>query len=153
MPTPPPSSANPNDPTATSFNPEARPVHPAPAGHPARIGSYAILSVIGQGGMGVVYLAEQQSPRRTVALKVIRPGIASASALRRFEHEALILGRLQHPGIAQIFEAGAALIPGSAEPQPYFAMEYIRGRPLLEHIRARNLGTRERLALFARICD
>src|SRR5262245_25629118 len=98
MPTPPPSNVNPNAPTAT----RAGHHHPAaPAGHPARIGSYTILSVIGQGGMGVVYLAEQHNPRRTVALKVIRAGVASTSALRRFEHESLILGRLQHPGIAQ----------------------------------------------------
>ncbi len=116
-----------------------------------RIGSYRILSVIGEGGMGIVYLAEQEKPRRTVALKMIRPGIATPAMLRRFEHEAQVLGRLQHPGIAQIFEAGTTDL-GSG-PQPYFAMELIRGRPLVEFAEAGGLGTRDRLDLFARICD
>ena len=62
---------------------------------------------LGEGGMGVVYLAEQESPRREVALKVIRPGTLSAGTLRRFEYEAQVLGRLRHPGIAQVYEAGA----------------------------------------------
>ena len=78
--------------------------------------------------MGTVYEAEQDNPRRTVALKVIRPGRASPELLRRFEREAQVLGRLQHPGIAQIYEAGAA--DTGFGPQPYFAMEFIRGVPL-----------------------
>src|ERR1700739_4018489 len=71
------------------------------------IGEYRVLRLIGEGGMGVVYEAEQRSPRRVVALKVIRPGFARSELLRRFELEASALGRLQHPGIAQIYEAGA----------------------------------------------
>ena len=69
---------------------------------PARIGHYRILRLLGEGGMGAVYEAEQDLPHRTVALKLIRAGYASAEMLRRFENEAQALGRLQHPGIAQI---------------------------------------------------
>ena len=124
----------------------------APAPSPLqRFGDYTIISIMGEGGMGVVYLAEQANPRRTVALKVIRPGTASPAMLRRFEHEALILGRLQHPGIAQIYEAGAA-DTGSGL-QPFYAMELVRGMPLTDFVRARGLSIRERLHLFSRICD
>src|SRR6185295_7533003 len=74
--------------------------------HPAVIGRYRILRLIGEGGMGAVYEAEQDHPRRTVALKIIKSGMASPELLRRFEQESQALGRLQHPGIAQIYEAG-----------------------------------------------
>jgi len=116
-----------------------------------KIGAYIVHKVLGSGGMGVVYLAEQERPRRTVALKVIRRGLSTPSLLRRFEHEAEILGRLQHPGIAQIYEAGVA--DYGYGPQPFIAMEYIDGRPLLEFAEANRLGTRERLILVARICE
>ncbi|TWT41080.1 Serine/threonine-protein kinase PknB [Phycisphaerae bacterium RAS1] len=81
------------------------------AAMPQRIGAYRILKVLGEGGFGIVYLAEQESPRRTVALKVLRRAAATPELMRRFEYEAHVLGRLQHPGIAQIFEAGVAEIP------------------------------------------
>jgi WD40 repeat protein/serine/threonine protein kinase len=122
-----------------------------------RIGDYRILSVLGEGGMGVVYLAEQDNPRRTVALKVIKPGITSTAMLRRFEHEAHVLGKLQHPGIAQIYEAGTAAIDDGVAPrarshrQPFFAMEYVRGRPLLDHAASLNLGTKQRIELLIKI--
>ena len=74
----------------------------------SNVGRYRIVRLIGEGGMGAVYEAEQDQPRRTVALKVIKPGLASPELLRRFEQEAQALGRLQHPGIAQIYEAGTA---------------------------------------------
>ena len=90
--------------------------------------------MIGQGGMGTVYKAEQDSPRRTVALKVVRPGFASPAIVKRFIHEAQILGRLHHPGIAQVYEAGLA-----DDGQPYFAMEFIHGLPLDEYARRRGL--------------
>ncbi|MBL9030972.1 MAG: tetratricopeptide repeat protein [Phycisphaerae bacterium] len=124
-----------------------------PAG--ARLGRYTIREVLGTGGMGVVYLAEQESPRRTVALKVIRPGLASPAMLRRFEHEAAVLGRLAHPGIAQIFEAGTVEAgPASGGGTlPFFAMELVQGRTLLEHANAARLNTRQRLELMARVCD
>ena len=101
--------------------------------------------------MGTVYEAEQDRPRRKVALKVIRPGLASPQLLRRFELEAQVLGRLQHPGIAHIYEAGMA--DAGYGPQPFFAMELVPGRPLTEFAEAEQLGTRERLKLMARVCD
>ncbi|MCH8825104.1 MAG: serine/threonine protein kinase [Planctomycetes bacterium] len=115
------------------------------------IGRYKIVRVLGEGGMGTVFLAEQDKPTRLVALKIIRAGVASANLLRRFEHEAQVLGRLQHPGIAQIYEAGTADTGEGA--QPYFVMEYVRGRSLVEYAQASQLGTRQRLELLAKICD
>src|ERR1700684_1165154 len=116
---------------------------------PAAIGRYRILRLLGEGGMGVVYEAEQEQPRRKVALKVIKSGLADPTLVRRLEQEALALGRLQHPGIAQIYEAGTA--ETAFGPQPYFAMECIRGQPLLEYANAQRLNTRQRLELTARI--
>jgi serine/threonine protein kinase len=81
---------------------------PGPLAAGDRVASYRIRSTLGEGGMGVVYLAEQENPRREVALKILRPGAAGPALLARFRREAQLLGRLQHPGIAQIFEAGAA---------------------------------------------
>ena len=115
------------------------------------IGRYKVVRVLGEGGMGSVFLAEQDKPTRLVALKVIRPGVASANLLRRFEHEAQVLGRLQHPGIAQIYEAGTADTGEGA--QPYFVMEYVRGRSLMEYAQASQLSTRQRLELLVKICD
>jgi len=118
---------------------------------PERIGSYRVLGIIGEGAMGVVYEAEQDRPHRHVALKVIRPGLASATHLRRFEHEAEVLGRLQHPGIAQVYDAGVAETGNGV--QPFFAMELVRGRPLGDDVARRKLSMPERLTLFAQICD
>ena len=121
---------------------------------PERIGRYRVLRVIGQGGMGRVYEAEQDNPRRIVALKVIRGdglGGVSPAMRRRFEQEAHVLGRLQHPGIAQVFEAGTAEVDG--RPTPYFAMELVNGATLTEFANARRLGTRARLELLAQVCD
>src|SRR5262249_53402196 len=80
--------------------------------------------------MGTVYEAEQDNPRRTVALKVIRPGLVGPALRRRFAQEAQILGRLHHPGVAQIYEAGLG-----EDGQPFFALEFIRGLPLDEYAR------------------
>ena len=114
------------------------------------IGHYRVSGLIAVGGMGVVYLAEQDKPRRTVALKLIRAELLTAETLRRFERETEVLGRLQHPGIAQIFEAATADL--GFGPQPFFAMEYVQGRSLTEHADASRLDTRERLALLEQIC-
>src|SRR5580658_6773251 len=118
---------------------------------PSTIGRYRILRLLGEGGMGVVYEAEQEQPRRKVALKVVKSGLGDPKLIRRFEQEALALGRLQHPGIAQIYEAGTA--DNGFGPQPYFAMEFIRGQPLLEYAAAHKLNTRQRLELMAKICE
>lgn len=118
---------------------------------PREVGGYRLLSVLGEGGMGVVYRAEQDNPRRTVALKVIKPGYATPQTLKRFELEANVLGRLQHAGIAQIFEAGTATVQG--RPQPFFAMELIDGVPLTEYAAQRHLDVPARVALLATICD
>ena len=122
-----------------------------PAFPPERIGHYRIVREIGKGGMGVVYEAEQDNPKRTVALKVINAGIASSSRLARFFHETEVLGKLQHPGIAQIYEAGTFDV-GAGE-QPYFAMELIRGQPLNQYATINDLSTRQRLFLLAGIGD
>lgn len=118
---------------------------------PLAIGRYRVARLIGEGGMGVVYEAEQDHPRRIVALKVIRPGLANEEILRRFERESQALGRLQHPGIAQIYEAGTA--DAGFGPQPYFAMEFIQGKTLKAYVLAHKLETRQRLEIVARICD
>lgn len=116
-----------------------------------RIGSFRLERAIGSGGMGTVYEAVQDNPHRRVALKIIRPGFASANALRRFEYEAQILARLRHPGIAQIYEAG---IHHDGTELPYFAMEYVPdARPLTEYAAITNATVVQRLELFARVCD
>src|SRR5262249_6111118 len=112
------------------------------------IDRYRVVRVLGEGGMGVVYEAEQDNPRRAVALKVVRPGLASPAVLKRFTHEAQILGRLHHPGIAQVYEAGLG-----DDGQPFFAMEFIRGLPLDEYARRHGLDLRAGVALLARVCD
>lgn len=117
---------------------------------PERIGRYHIESLLGSGGMGVVYLASQESPRRRVALKVLPSRSVSLSSRRRFEHEAQALGLLDHPNIAQIFEAGVA--PDErGTPRPYFAMELVSGRPLIQA--ASQMPTARRLELLASVCD
>jgi WD40 repeat protein/predicted Ser/Thr protein kinase len=120
----------------------------APAGVPAFIGRYRIVRRLGEGGMGTVYEAEQDEPRRTVALKVMRPGLDSADLRKRFAQEARILGQLHHAGIAQVYDAGA-----TEDGRLYFAMEFIRGLSLTEHVRRHPLDVRTCLALVARVCD
>ncbi len=115
---------------------------------PPRIGRYRIIRLIGEGGMGFVYEAEQDDPERMVALKVIRPGMVTPGMLRRFHREAHLLGQLRHPGIAQIYDAGS-----TDAGEPFFAMELVEGEPLLEYARSRGLNLRERLALIAAVAD
>ncbi|MEQ8316080.1 MAG: serine/threonine-protein kinase [Phycisphaerales bacterium] len=116
---------------------------------PEAIGSYAIIGVLGEGGSGVVYEAEQKSPRRHVALKVLRTPLLSDAMRRRFRREAQVLGRLQHPGIAQIHAAETEL--KSADGLPYFVMELVRGSTLTEACRA--ISVAQKLALFRDVCD
>lgn len=114
------------------------------------LASYRIAGVLGVGGMGAVYRAQQDSPRRDVALKVIRGGWATPALRHRFAQEAATLGKLRHPGIAQIFEAGSAPGPDGQD-TPFFAMELMEGPTLTQY--ASRVGVRERLAMFAMVCD
>ncbi len=100
------------------------------AGLPERIGEFRIIERIGSGGMGLVFRAEQEQPRRQVALKLLRGGWADASGLARFAHEAHILGRLRHSGIVPVYAAGTITIAG--EERPYFALELVEGVTLRE---------------------
>jgi WD40 repeat protein len=115
---------------------------------PASIGRYRIVRRLGEGGMGTVYEAEQDEPRRTVALKVMRLGLDSPELRRRFSREASILGRLHHVGIAQVYDAGA-----TEDGRLYFAMEFIVGLRLDEHVRRHVPDAGDRLELLARVCD
>ena len=122
------------------------------ANMPSEIGRYKILGIIASGGMGVVYEAMQEAPRRRVALKVIKAGAASEMALHRFDFEAQILAKLSHPNIAQIYEAGTW--ESEQGPAPFFAMEYIPGRKtLIDFAENSDLSLTERLELFSKICD
>ncbi len=109
-------------------------------------GRYRIVRKVGEGGMGVVFEAEQLEPRRRVALKCIRPGWLDQDAEARFRREAQALGRLQHAGIAQVFDAGVA---AGEPPLPYLAMEFVDGVPLAEFARA--VPRRTRLELLAAV--
>src|SRR5262249_25383701 len=127
----------------------SRPPGPAPPAPPVQaIGRYRVVRVLGEGGMGTVYEAEQDDPRRSVALKVMRPGLDSAELRKRFAQEARILGRLHHTGIAQVYDAGA-----TEDGRLYFAMELIHGLPLGQHVRLQGLTAPARLELVARVCD
>ncbi len=117
-----------------------------------QVGSFRVQRLIAVGGMARVYQAVQTRPHRVVALKVMQLRLGSKDAVRRFEFEAETLARMQHPHIAQIFEAGTTKIAGVRV--PYFAMEYIpQARSLIEHARAAGLSVRQRLELFALVCD
>ncbi|MDP6987120.1 MAG: serine/threonine-protein kinase [Phycisphaerales bacterium] len=117
-----------------------------------KIGPCTLRRVIGRGGMGTVYEALQENPRRAVAVKMMRRGITSKKALRRFEFEAQVLGRLKHPGIAAVYEAGAH--DDGEGPVPYFVMEYIPNAvPITQYASDKKLSTRDRLELFAKVCE
>ncbi len=116
---------------------------------PSTIGSYRILSVLGRGGMGVVYEAEQQTPRRAVALKVIRgERYVDAPYLRLFQREAQTLARLRHSGIASIYESGC-----TDDGHHFFAMELVRGEPLHLFVQKNSLERLGRLGLFRQVCE
>lgn len=125
-------------------------LYEVPDSLPERIGDYAIEGILGVGGMGVVYRAEQAHPHRTVALKVMRSEIATPGMLRRFEVEEDLLGRLAHPGIAQIYEAGTWSHDGVST--PFFAMEYVQGVTIVQHAHEHELSTHDRLRLLRDVC-
>ncbi len=122
-----------------------------PARLPERLGCYRVVRLLGEGGMGTVYEAEQDRPRRRVALKVMKWGVTTPSALQRFEYETHVLGQLHHPGIAQIYEAGTIDTPSG--PQPFFAMERIDGLSLTAYSQHHDLSIRQRLELLCAVCD
>ncbi len=119
---------------------------------PAQIGGYRIIRLIGAGGMGVVYEARQVEPHRVVALKVLRRGVASRRAMKRFRHEVEVLGRLQHSGIAQIYHA--ATHDDGHGGVPFFVMEYVTdAQPITHYAVQHSLSIRQRLDLFTSACD
>jgi tetratricopeptide (TPR) repeat protein len=123
-----------------------------PASGQLRIAGYTVQRLLGVGGMGAVYEARQARPDRLVALKLMRLGAGSRKAIARFEHEATLLGRLRHPGIAAVYEAGVH--DGLGGPTPFFAMEYVEGgRPITAYAQEHALSLEQRLRLFLEICD
>jgi eukaryotic-like serine/threonine-protein kinase len=123
---------------------------------PERIGQYRIVQRLGEGGMGVVFEAEQYAPRRLVALKVIRPGLHGPDVRRRFEFEAEVLARLHHPFIAHVYDAGVVEVgrgEGIAIPLPYFAMELVRGPSIDRWVREHSASTRVIVELVAKVAD
>ena len=114
---------------------------------PETIASCRVISLLGEGASGLVYLAEQSRPHRKVAIKVLRSGLATPASLRRLEREAEIMARMRHPGIAQVFESGVD------RGGPYFMMEYVEGESITHFAEQRNLTIPERLRLFLQVCD
>jgi serine/threonine-protein kinase len=112
------------------------------------IGDYEILSLIGTGGMGEVYLAHDRHLNRKAALKFVRRGMDSDDILRRFQHEERLLASLNHPNIAQLYGSGV-----TADGIPFFAMEYVEGERLDEYCNERRLATEKRLQLFRKVCS
>ena len=133
----------------------ARDVPAGPAGRPAglsalpeRVGPYRVLQLLAQGGMGVVYVAEQTEPvRRRVALKVIKAGMDTREVVARFEAERQALAVMEHPNIAKVLDGGV-----TADGRPYFVMELVKGVPITEYCDTHKLSTRERLTLFIDVC-
>jgi len=114
-----------------------------------QIGRYKLISVLGEGGMGIVYLAEQERPvRRRVALKVIKPGMDSKRVLARFEAEQQALALMEHPHVARVHDAGL-----TQSGRPYFVMEYVKGIPITEYCDKQRLTIEERLQLFLHVCE
>ncbi len=125
------------------------PPPPRAGAHPDRIGPYRIVRVLGQGGMGLVYEAEQLEPfRRMVALKVIRHGMDTREVLARFESERQAIAVMEHPNIAKALDAGT-----TDAGLPYFVMELVQGQPITEYCDTQRLDVRRRLELFVAVCQ
>jgi serine/threonine protein kinase len=113
------------------------------------IGPYHLLELIGEGGMGEVWLAEQKQPvRRRVAIKLIRAGMDTREVVARFESERQALALMEHPAIAKVFDAGS-----TPEGRPYFVMEYVAGIPITDYCDKHKLTVRQRMELFVRVCE
>jgi serine/threonine protein kinase/Tfp pilus assembly protein PilF len=122
--------------------------HPIEEGAGTLVGQYRLLEQIGEGGFGVVFMAEQQQPvRRKVALKVLKPGMDSKQVVARFEAERQALALMDHPNIAKVLDAGQ-----TSSARPFFVMDLVRGLPITEYCDQAQLTTRERLGLFLHIC-
>jgi len=122
---------------------------PIPEGPGTRIGPYRLLQPIGEGGMGVVYMAEQEHPvRRKVALKIIKPGMDSAQVVARFEAERQALAVMDHTNIARVYDAGT-----TESGRPYFVMELVHGVPITKYCDDNQLTPRERLELIVPVCQ
>ena len=140
--------------SATSFGGGSSPTvlsatQPLTGVSPSHVGPYKLLRQIGEGGMGVVYMAEQESPiRRRVALKIIRPGLDSDQVIARFEAERQALALMDHPHIAKVFEAGT-----TDTGRHYFVMELVHGIPITDYCDQNQLTAAERLELFIRVCQ
>jgi len=135
--------ARPSDPLAPTLPPEST------AAIGDRVGRYKLLERIGEGGMGEVWVADQQEPiRRRVALKLIKPGMDSRSVLGRFEAERQALAVMDHPNIAKVLDAGTA-----KDGRPYFVMELVKGTPITEFADARQLTPQQRLEMFVPVCQ
>ncbi|MHC5002165.1 MAG: protein kinase domain-containing protein [Planctomycetota bacterium] len=117
-----------------------------------RIGQFRIRRLIASGGMGAVYEAIQEHPHRIVALKLMKPGVTSRSAMRRFTQEAEILARLRHPGVAQVYEAGTH--DDGSGGVPYFAMEYVpKAKTITQYAAVHGLTLAEKIGLFIKVCE
>ena len=114
-----------------------------------RIGPYRLLEVLGEGGFGVVHLAEQTEPiRRRVALKIIKPGMDTRQVVSRFEAERQALAMMDHPNVARVLDAGT-----TQQGRPYFVMEHVPGLPITDYCDRHTLGTQERLELILPVCE
>ena len=119
---------------------------PEPVG--STVGPYKLMEQIGEGGMGVVYVAEQTRPvRRKVALKIIKPGMDTKQVIARFEAERQALAMMDHPNIARVHDGGA-----TESGRPYFVMELVRGIPITDYCDRERLSISERLELFVLVC-
>ncbi len=131
------------DPNATLDGP------PEIEGPGTMIGRYELLELIGEGGMGLVYLAQQKEPvRRKVVVKIIKPGMDSKQVIARYEAEQQALAVLDHPNIAHVFNAGT-----SKAGRPYFVMEYVKGMSIIKYCDDRKLNIEQRLRLFEQVCE
>ncbi len=129
--------------------PEVTSDHPLREGPSSQIGPYKLLEQIGEGGMGVVFMAEQTRPvQRRVALKIIKTGMETRQVVARFEAERQALAMMDHPNIARVLDAGA-----TEAGRPYFVMELVRGVPMTEFCNQNGLSIRDRLELFVTVCQ